>query len=112
MIKPIRFEKGNNGNFRVSVDAFPEVFGVGHTETEAVESFMDEFEDWGQFNQKAFSKWSKRHSRDLRRWASEDGVPPFVGVDYAINFEDYIQPRSEESSESSESNIQSSQTQS
>ena len=88
MIKPIRFEKGNNGNFRVSVNAFPEVFGVGRTETEAVEIFMDEFEDWGQFNQKAFSKWHKRHSREMRRWANEDGIPPFSDVNYPINFED------------------------
>jgi len=118
MIKPIRFEKGSNGNFRVSVNAFPEVFGVGHTEIEAIETFMDEYEDWGQFNQKTFSKWYKRNSRELRRWANEDGIIAFSVVDYPISFEDYVLSRNEESSESSQSSqssqssVQSSQTQS
>ena len=88
--------------FRASVTYYPMVYGTGSTEEQALSNFLDEFEDWGRYEHKSFSKWYKRNSRELKRWANEDVKVEFVDVNFEIKEEDgYIDSGLEQSSESS-----------
>jgi len=79
-MKPILFEKGTNGVFRISIRRFPGVFGIGTSEKESIEDFFAKFEDWAVSDAAAFERWYRENKATLQTWSQQPDSAVFVEV--------------------------------
>jgi hypothetical protein len=80
-MKPILFQKGKNGIFKVSIREFSHVFGIGKDEDEATENFLGRFEDWAQSDLPRFKIWFDRIRPELQALTNDSQASDFEDVE-------------------------------
>jgi len=79
-MKPILFEKGKNGTYRISIQQFPKVAGLGKTEDEVSKNFLTNFNTWADTKPQVFEKWYRQNEHKIHDLNDKNLKLPVVDV--------------------------------